>query len=32
MSADIKQIRVLIVDDHPLRRQGIAGLIADEGS
>ena len=30
MSHDIKQIRVLTVDDHPLLRQGIAGLIADE--
>jgi DNA-binding NarL/FixJ family response regulator len=31
MSDDIKQIRILAVDDHPLLRQGIAGLIADEG-
>ena len=30
MSDDIKQIRVLAVDDHPLLRQGIAALIADE--
>ena len=30
MSEDIKQIRVLAVDDHPLLREGIAGLIADE--
>jgi DNA-binding NarL/FixJ family response regulator len=30
MSDDPKQIRVLVVDDHPLLRQGIAGLIADE--
>jgi DNA-binding NarL/FixJ family response regulator len=30
MSDDPKQIRILIVDDHPLLRQGIAGLIADE--
>jgi DNA-binding NarL/FixJ family response regulator len=30
MSDDIKQIRVLAVDDHPLLREGIAGLIADE--
>ena len=30
MSDDSKQIRVLTVDDHPLLRQGIAGLIADE--
>ena len=30
MSDDSKQIRILAVDDHPLLRQGIAGLIADE--
>src|SRR5678809_207322 len=30
MSNDIKQIRILAVDDHPLLRQGIAALIADE--
>src|ERR1051325_6546288 len=30
MSDDSKQIRILTVDDHPLLRQGIAGLIADE--
>ena len=30
MNEDIKQIRVLAVDDHPLLREGIAGLIADE--
>ena len=30
MSNDIKQITVLAVDDHPLLRQGIAALIADE--
>jgi DNA-binding NarL/FixJ family response regulator len=30
MSDDNKQIRILAVDDHPLLRQGIAGLIADE--
>jgi DNA-binding NarL/FixJ family response regulator len=30
MSDDRKQIRILAVDDHPLLRQGIAGLIADE--
>ena len=30
MSDDSKQIRILIVDDHPLLRQGIASLIADE--
>jgi len=27
---DAKQIRILTVDDHPLLRQGIAALIADE--
>jgi DNA-binding NarL/FixJ family response regulator len=30
MNEDSKQIRILAVDDHPLLRQGIAGLIADE--
>jgi DNA-binding NarL/FixJ family response regulator len=30
MSEDSKKIRILIVDDHPLLRQGIASLIADE--
>ena len=30
MSDDIKQIRILAVDDHPLLRQGIAALLADE--
>jgi len=30
MSDDPKQIRILAVDDHPLLRQGIVGLIADE--
>ena len=30
MTDEIKQIRVLAVDDHPLLRQGIAALIADE--
>lgn len=30
MTDDIKQITVLAVDDHPLLRQGIAALIADE--
>src|SRR4029434_674062 len=30
MNKDSKQIRILIVDDHPILRQGIAGLIADE--
>jgi DNA-binding NarL/FixJ family response regulator len=28
MSADAKSIRILAVDDHPLVRQGIAGLVA----
>ena len=30
MTEDSKKIRILIVDDHPLLRQGIASLIADE--
>ena len=30
MSDDIKQIRIMTVDDHPVLRQGIAALIADE--
>src|SRR5678815_172807 len=30
MSEDSKKIRILIVDDHPILRQGIAALIADE--
>jgi DNA-binding NarL/FixJ family response regulator len=30
MSEDSNKIRILIVDDHPLLRQGIASLIADE--
>jgi DNA-binding NarL/FixJ family response regulator len=30
MSDDSNQIRILVVDDHPLLRQGIASLIADE--
>jgi len=30
MNEDSKLIRILAVDDHPLLRQGIAGLIADE--
>ena len=29
MSADPSPIRILAVDDHPLLRQGIAGLVAD---
>src|SRR5690349_15970934 len=29
MSDDIKQIRILTVDDHPLLREGIAALVAD---
>jgi len=28
--SDAKQIRILTVDDHPILRQGVAGLIADE--
>jgi DNA-binding NarL/FixJ family response regulator len=30
MTEEAKQIRILAVDDHPILRQGIAGLIADE--
>jgi DNA-binding NarL/FixJ family response regulator len=30
MSSDANQIRVLVVDDHPVVRQGIAGLIATQ--
>jgi DNA-binding NarL/FixJ family response regulator len=30
MSDDTKQIRIMTVDDHPVLRQGIAALIADE--
>ena len=30
MSADPSQIRILVVDDHPLLRQGIAGLVGDQ--
>ncbi len=30
MSDDSKQIRILTVDDHPILRQGISALIADE--
>jgi DNA-binding NarL/FixJ family response regulator len=30
MSANSSQIRILVVDDHPLLRQGIAGLVADQ--
>jgi len=30
MNEDSKRIRILAVDDHPIVRQGIAGLIADE--
>jgi DNA-binding NarL/FixJ family response regulator len=30
MSSDLKPIRILSVDDHPLIRQGIAGLVATQ--
>ena len=30
MKEDSKRIRILAVDDHPILRQGVAGLIADE--
>jgi DNA-binding NarL/FixJ family response regulator len=30
MSNDTKQIRIMTVDDHPVLRQGIAALIADQ--
>ena len=30
MNGDSNRIRILTVDDHPLLRAGIAGLIADE--
>ena len=30
MTDDETKIRILIVDDHPLLRQGIVALIADE--
>jgi len=30
MSADPRQIRILVVDDHPLLHQGIAGLVGDQ--
>jgi DNA-binding NarL/FixJ family response regulator len=30
MNADPKPIRILAVDDHPIFRQGIAGLLADQ--
>ena len=31
MSTNLSPIRILSVDDHPLIRQGIAGLVATEG-
>jgi DNA-binding NarL/FixJ family response regulator len=30
MSPDTKPIRILVVDDHPIFRQGITGLLADQ--
>jgi DNA-binding NarL/FixJ family response regulator len=30
MSANLKPIRIVLVDDHPLLRQGIAALVADQ--
>ena len=30
MSGDPTKIRILVVDDHPLLRQGIAGLVGDQ--
>ena len=30
MNEDSQRIRILAVDDHPILRQGIVGLIADE--
>jgi len=30
VSNDLKAIRILTVDDHPVVRNGIAGLVADQ--
>src|SRR5208337_3701299 len=30
MTTNLNSIRILAVDDHPLLRQGIAGLVADQ--